>query len=219
MSFDRARLGEWRSLPFFDAPLQDIAQKLAQDTREILPPRHQVFAALERCQPDATRVVILGQDPYPTPGHAHGLAFSAEAHTRPLPKSLANIFREIHDDMGAAPATADLTFWADQGVLLLNSVLTTPAGVARGHRGLGWEALIDAVLARLDDRPRAFLLWGKDAQASAEALTHPDHLILRAPHPSPLSAYRGFFGARPFSTVNSWLKTRGNPTINWTTAP
>lgn len=219
MSFDLSRLNDWRTLPFFEAPLQRIAQKLEQDPRQILPPKRQVFAALERCQPSATRVVILGQDPYPTPGHAHGLAFSAVRETRPLPKSLANVFREMEDDIGGMPESADLTFWTDQGVLLLNSVLTTPAGVARGHRGLGWEALIDEVLTRLDDHPRAFLLWGKDAQTSGQILTHTNHLILRAPHPSPLSAYRGFFGARPFSTVNAWLKTRGDPPINWTTAP
>ena len=219
MTFDQSRLGAWRDLPFFADEIKDVETRIAADTRDILPPAHQTFAALERCQPDDVQVVILGQDPYPTPGHAHGLAFSAEASVTPLPKSLANIFRELRDDLGDAPDKADLRFWADQGVLLLNAVLTTPAGVARGHRGLRWERLSEQVLRKLDSTPCAFLLWGKDAQTTGQVLTHPDHLIIRTAHPSPLSAYRGFFGSRPFSTVNAWLKTQGRTEINWTTAP
>ena len=121
-------------------------------------------------------------------------------------------------DLGAHPSTGDLRFWATQGVLLLNAVLTTPAGAARGHRKLGWEALTGEVLRHLDDAPHAFVLWGNDAQAEARHLSHPDHLILRSPHPSPLSAHRGFFGSRPFSTVNRWLKERGEAQINWVSA-
>lgn len=164
-------------------------------------------------------MVILGQDPYPTPGHAHGLAFSAEPDVSPLPRSLANIFKELHADLQANPPTPDLRFWAAQGVLLLNAVLTTPAGHARGHRGLGWERLTAEVMARLDDRPRAFLLWGKDAGTAGRQINRSDHLILTSPHPSPLSAHRGFFGSRPFSTVNGWLKDKGEREINWTTPP
>ncbi len=216
MTFDLSRLGGWSTLPFFDQDWPALAAKLAAETRQILPPSHQVFAALEACQPDATKVVILGQDPYPTPGHAHGFAFSAAQDTRPLPKSLANIFKEIEADLGAKPPHADIRFWADQGVLLLNAVLTTPARTARGHKGLGWEKLTRDVLQKLDDAPRAFLLWGKDAQQAGSSLQHAGHFISRSAHPSPLSAYRGFFGSRPFSSVNQWLKQSGKTQINWT---
>jgi uracil-DNA glycosylase len=219
MTFDLSRLGNWADLPFFTEALPEVDARLAADARPVLPPMRQVFAALELCPPDMTRVVILGQDPYPTPGHAHGLAFSAETRVSPLPKSLANIFKEMRADLHAAPPSPDLHFWAEQGVLLLNAVLTTPAGTPGGHRGIGWERLTGEVLDRLDDRPRAFLLWGKDAAGAARHLTRPDHLILKAPHPSPLSAHRGFFGSRPFSTVNRWLKDRGESEINWTTPP
>ncbi|MFK7877418.1 MAG: uracil-DNA glycosylase [Paracoccaceae bacterium] len=215
MTPDLSRLGDWRELPFFDHDLPQLWREIAEDWRETLPQPDQIFAALERCPPTATRVVILGQDPYPTPGHAHGLAFSAHKDTTPLPKSLANIFKELQNDIGTAPWDADLGFWADQGVLLLNTVLTTPAGVAGGHRKLGWERLTRQVLDRLNTGPHAFVLWGKDAQSYSAHLTHPDHLILKAPHPSPLSAYRGFFGSRPFSTVNRWLMDRQDTPINW----
>ena len=123
--FDLSRLGAWRDLAFFDDTLPGIAAALAADPRETLPPRPQVFAALEHTQPDAVRVVILGQDPYPTPGHAHGFAFSARADTKPLPRSLSNIYKEMVDDIGACPPDADLRFWADQGVLLLNCTAST----------------------------------------------------------------------------------------------
>lgn len=212
---DTSRLGAWAKLPFFDQTLPEIETKLRAETREILPPPDQVFAALELCQPEDVRVVILGQDPYPTPGHAHGLAFSAEHGTTPFPKSLRNIFKEMQDDLGGAPTSTDLRFWARQGVLLLNSVLTTPAKDARGHRGIGWEALTQDVLETLDASPRALLLWGKDAQLAGRGLKHPDHLIIRTAHPSPLSAYRGFFGSRPFSTVNQWLMNRHADCIDW----
>ena len=211
--FDTTRLGDWADLPFFtDGSLDRIAAAIDTD---ILPPAEQTFAALERTQPDATRAVILGQDPYPTPGHAHGLAFSVTPET-PLPKSLKNIFREMTDDLGASPATGDLTHWADQGVLLLNTALTVPPGQAGGHARLGWSALAAQVLDRLADRPRAYLLWGKPAQAAAARVAEDTNLVIRTPHPSPLSAHRGFFGSRPFSTVNKWLKSRGEPEIDWT---
>lgn len=207
----------WRDLPFFSQDYPRIARALAAERREVLPPRPQVFAALEACPPDAVKVVILGQDPYPTPGHAHGFAFSVEPDVHPLPKSLANIYREVAEDLGAAPPDGDLRFWAAQGVLLFNDVLTVPAGVARGHRALGWQKLTPQVLARLADMPRACLLWGRDARMHAPALRAAGHFVLESPHPSPLSAYRGFFGSRPFSRVNEWLRDRGQTEINWTT--
>lgn len=207
------RLGSWADLPFFTEDWPRIEAALAAESRTILPPANRRFAALEHTGPDATRVVILGQDPYPTPGHAHGLAFSVTPETR-LPKSLRNIFRELEDDIGAAPATGDLTPWADQGVLLLNTCLSVPARTAGGHAFLGWQTLTEQVLTRLDDRPRAFLLWGAHAQNAARHLA-PHHLKIETAHPSPLSAYRGFFGSRPFSRTNAWLAAQGHPPIRW----
>lgn len=206
----------WRHLPFFARDLPAIEAQLAGETG-VLPPAPQVFAALDACPPEATRVVILGQDPYPTPGHAHGLAFSVEPDVAPLPRSLTNIFKEMQADLDAAPPGGDLRFWAAQGVLLLNTSLTVRAGEAGCHARLGWSRLTEEVLCALSDRPRAFLLWGRHAQGFARFITGPDHLILQTAHPSPLSARRGFFGSRPFSRINAWLKARGDVPINWTT--
>lgn len=206
----------WAHLPFFDQELPKIEAALAADARATLPADNQVFAALEACPPSDVRVVILGQDPYPTPGHAHGLAFSVSPGVHPLPRSLTNIFKEMTDDLGYAPPNGDLRFWSEQGVLLLNDVLTVPAGDARGHRRLGWQKLVPQVLDRLADRPRAFLLWGNDARQHAARLAGHGHLVLESAHPSPLSARRGFFGSRPFSAVNAWLRDQGQSPINWT---
>ena len=210
---DPTRLGAWRDLPFFTNRIANVQDALQADQRLILPPAGQVFAALERTQPDDTRVVILGQDPYPTPGHAHGLAFSVEPEIK-LPHSLRNIFKEMQSDLDGHPPSGDLRFWADQGVLLLNTVLTVPAGEANGHRDIGWQTLTSQVLARLADCPRAYLLWGKQAQKTAH--TGPEDLRIATAHPSPLSARHGFFGSRPFSKANAWLVARGQPPINWT---
>ena len=206
----------WHALPFFHENLPAIEQSLATEHRLVLPPERQVFAALDACAPQSVRVVILGQDPYPTPGHAHGLAFSVEPDVRPLPRSLNNIFKELGEDIGRTPPNGDLRFWAEQGVLLLNDVLTVPAGDARGHRRLGWQKLVPQVLDSLSNRPRAFVLWGNDARSHATRLAGHGHLVLQSAHPSPLSARRGFFGSRPFSTVNTWLKEQGQQPINWT---
>lgn len=206
-------VGAWSDLPFFETTWPALEATLARDPLTILPPEERRFAALAHTQPDATRVVILGQDPYHTPGVANGLAFSV-APTAKLQPSLRNIFRELEADTGARPATGDLTPWADQGVLLLNAALTVPEGKAGGHAKLGWGDLTRQVLARLDDRPRAFLLWGADAQKAAKDLS-PHHLKIETPHPSPLSAHRGFLGSRPFSRVNDWLTARGEPPIRW----
>ena len=213
---DTARLGGWGDLPFFADDLPRIADALAQDSRQILPPPDQVFAALALTQPADTRVVILGQDPYPTPGHAHGLAFSVAPDIRPLPRSLTNIFKEMQADIGATLPTGDLRGWARQGVLMLNTVLTVPAGAANGHKHLGWQRLAHQVLTRASTRPTAFILWGKQAQTLEIHIETGDHLILKTAHPSPLSARHGFFGSRPFSAVNRWLAARGAPEIDWT---
>ena len=215
--FALSRLGAWRDLAFFDDTLPGIAAALAADPRETLPPRTQVFAALEHTQPGAVRVVILGQDPYPTPGHAHGFAFSARADTKPLPRSLSNIYKEMVDDIGTCPPDADLRFWADQGVLLLNTTLTVPAGDAGGHGKLGWQQLTTQILGRLADRPRAYVLWGAHAQTVARDVDGGPNFKLETPHPSPLSARRGFFGSRPFSRCNDWLHAQGQAAINWAT--
>ncbi|WP_298835464.1 uracil-DNA glycosylase [uncultured Roseobacter sp.] len=217
--FDLSRLGDWAHLPFFTETLPDIEAALALDTRNTLPPATLVFAALERTSPDATRVVILGQDPYPTPGHAHGLAFSADAGVTPLPRSLGNIYKEMEADIGTRPANADLRFWADQGVLLLNTCLTVPAGDAGGHARLGWQALTIQVLDRLADAPRAYLLWGAAAHKSAADVDADRNLKIMTAHPSPLSARRGFFGSRPFSRTNAWLQAQGHQAINWANTP
>lgn len=209
-----ASLGEWAELPFFTEDWPQVAAAIANDSRRILPPAKIRFAALERCQPTATRAVILGQDPYPTPGHANGLAFSVTVGTA-LPKSLRNIFRELDNDIGHSPATGDLSGWADAGVLLLNTSLTVPEGDAGGHLHLGWDALAAQVLQRLSDSPRAFILWGKHAEGYAGHIRGRQHLIIKSAHPSPLSAHRGFFGSRPFSRVNSWLEMHGHAPIPW----
>ncbi|MDO6585470.1 uracil-DNA glycosylase [Salipiger sp. 1_MG-2023] len=205
----------WASLAFFTEDLPRIAALTAAD--DILPPVAQRFAALDAVAPEEVRVVILGQDPYPTPGHAHGFAFSVEPDVRPLPRSLGNIYKELQAEFGACPPNGDLRFWADQGVLLLNSALSVPAGNAGAHAKLGWSKLTTQVLETLGDHPRAFILWGNHAQGFASAIQGDDHLILRSAHPSPLSARRGFFGSRPFSRVNDWLIARGESPINWTT--
>lgn len=209
-----AKLGAWSDLPFFKTDWPRLRTVLAAERRVILPPENLRFAALERTQPDATRVVILGQDPYPTPGHANGLAFSVGPGVT-LPKSLKNIFRELEDDVGTAPTDGDLTRWADQGVLLLNTALTVPAGDAGGHSKIGWITLVEQVLSRLSDRPRAFLLWGRNAHSLRMHIGGNDHLFIETAHPSPLSSYRGFFGSRPFSRTNNWLEARNEAPIRW----
>lgn len=206
--------GHWADLDFFRDDWPGLSARLADEARTILPPAPFRFAALARTAPEATRVVILGQDPYPTAGHANGLAFSVAPGVA-LPKSLKNIYREMQDDIGATPPDGDLTAWADQGVLLLNTALSVPEGDAGGHAKLGWHRLTEQVLARLSDAPRAFLLWGKHAQSHRRHVTGPGHLFIETAHPSPLSAHRGFFGSRPFSRINDWLQGEGQSPIRW----
>src|SRR5690606_16288835 len=161
------------------------------------------------------RVIILGQDPYPTPGRATGLAFSFPPGESPR-DSLRNILAEVAGDTGQVKANGDLTAWAEQGVLLLNPVLTVPVGQSHGHKAIGWQALTTEILAATaTDGPRAFLLWGAPAQKLCARLPRDGHLFIETPHPSPLSAHRGFFGSRPFSRANQWLEARGGKEIDW----
>lgn len=162
------------------------------------------------------RVLVVGQDPYPTPGHAVGLAFSVGREVRPLPASLVNIYAELHSDLGIAPAPhGDLSGWFDQGVLLLNRVLTVRPGASNSHRGRGWESVTSAAIEALAARggPLVAILWGRDAQSLAPALTGIPQIA--SAHPSPLSATRGFFGSRPFSRANAHLEAQGAPPIDW----
>lgn len=185
----------------------------------VAPAPGRVFAALAATPFSAVRVVILGQDPYPTPGHANGLAFSY-AGPPPLPRSLVNIYRELGDDLGVgAPVTGDLTRWAAEGVLLLNTALSVREGASKAgsHLALGWGAVTDAIIAAVSaKRPHVvFMLWGNPAQARRGLIDEQRHLVIASVHPSPLSARRGFFGSKPFSRANEWLVERGEPPIRW----
>ena len=209
----------WAKLPFWTTDWPRIRAAIDADPRAILPPAAQRFAALDLTPPDQVKVVILGQDPYPTAGHAMGLAFSATPETRPLPRSLLNIFKELEIDLNLIHEHGDLTNWARQGVLLLNTALTVPQGQAGGHSGLGWDRLAAQVIAQVSQKPAAFLLWGNHAQAMASHIRPGDHLILTSAHPSPLSARRGFYGSKPFSRTNDWLTARHDLPIRWGSQP
>ena len=166
----------------------------------------------------SVKVVILGQDPYHNVHQAHGLCFSVPEDQREIPPSLINIYRELHDDVGCRmPQTGCLTKWAEQGVLLLNTVLTVRAHQANSHRNHGWEQFTDAIIRAVEtqERPIVYMLWGTPAQSKAPMVTNPKHLVLKAPHPSPLSAYRGFFGCRHFSQCNEFLETHGEKPVDW----
>jgi len=189
--------------------------------KQVFPPRGMRLRALELTPLDKVKVVILGQDPYHGPGQAHGLSFSVPEDVR-VPPSLANIYKELQDDIGVAPpASGNLERWAKQGVLLLNNSLTVESGKAGSHAGRGWEAITDAAVAAVAAReePSVFILWGSHAQGKAaripELANSDRHLIIRSPHPSPLSAHRGFFGSRPFSKANAFLQEHGRGAIDW----
>ena len=183
----------------------------------ILPDSSLWFNALTTTDLDQVKVVIFGQDPYPTPGHAHGLCFSVMPEVKPIPKSLNNIYKELESDLGIVNSNGSLQSWADQGVLLLNSVLTVEAGKANSHQGKGWEKLTNRIIEILNEQtsPIVFVLWGAYAQKKGSIVNNPQHLVLRAPHPSPLSSYRGFFGSKPFSKINDFLINNGKEPINW----
>ncbi|MDO5133435.1 MAG: uracil-DNA glycosylase [Eubacteriales bacterium] len=187
-------------------------------TQVIYPPPQDLFNALHETPLGSVRAVILGQDPYHGEGQAHGMCFSVRPGCE-IPPSLLNIYRELHDDLGCyVPDNGYLRKWAGQGVLLLNTVLTVRAHQANSHKGRGWEQFTDAVLQAVarQEQPVVYMLWGTPAQSKAPMLTgNPRHLILRAPHPSPLSAYRGFFGCRHFSKCNAFLERNGAQPIDW----
>lgn len=196
--------------------LQAFVQKRRAEVR-VFPDEKNVFNALELTPFESVKVVILGQDPYHGFGQAHGLSFSVQKGI-PLPPSLKNIYKELQEDIGGGlPTEGDLSHWAQQGVLLLNTVLTVEEGNANSHKGIGWERLTNRLIESLNElkHPVIFILWGKPAQDKEKLITNPNHVILKAPHPSPLSAYRGFFGSKPFSRVNDILIQQGQTPIRW----
>ncbi len=186
-------------------------------TKTVYPGAYDIFNSIKNVDYDNVSVVIIGQDPYHEPNQAHGLSFSVKPGV-PAPPSLQNIFTELKSDLNCyIPDNGCLDYWAEQGVLLLNAVLTVRRGEANSHKGKGWEKLTDKIISLLNERekPMVFLLWGSQAQTKTELITNPHHLVLKAPHPSPLSAYRGFFGCKHFSRANEFLiKNRMNP-IDW----
>ena len=187
------------------------------DSYQIFPPADEIFTAFDLTPLSQVKVVIIGQDPYHGEGQAHGLCFSVKPDVE-TPPSLVNIYKELHEDLGCyIPNHGYLTKWAKQGVLLLNTVLTVRAHQANSHKGIGWEEFTDAAIRVLNEQDRAivFLLWGRPAQMKKSMLNNPKHLILEAPHPSPLSAYRGFFGCKHFSKANEFLKENGLDPIDW----
>ncbi|HED33329.1 MAG TPA: uracil-DNA glycosylase [Gammaproteobacteria bacterium] len=185
--------------------------------KTILPHSSLWFNALSSTPLEQVKVVILGQDPYPTPGHAHGLCFSVLPDVRPIPKSLINIYKELKEDLGISNTHGNLQNWADQGVLLLNSVLTVVSGQANAHQGKGWEIFTDKVISVVNQQPQpvVFVLWGAYAQKKGAFIDSNRHLIIRSSHPSPLSAYRGFSGSKPFSKINAFLKKNALTPIDW----
>ena len=202
----------------FAAKFAELARFVTQERQQatVFPPEQETFAALQACPPEAVRVLVLGQDPYHASGQAHGLAFSVAQGQR-IPPSLRNIYKERAEDVGLAPAPhGDLSAWARQGVLLLNTVLTVREGEAHSHKGRGWEVFTDAVVERIAKReqPTIFLLWGKPAQKKAKLISA-QHRVLQSAHPSPLSAHRGFLGSKPFSQINQQLDDWGYAPIDW----
>lgn len=201
--------------PYYAKLYKTVLQEY--NTRQVFPPADDIFNAFAFTPLSEVKVVILGQDPYHGDGQAHGLCFSVKPEVE-IPPSLVNIYQELHDDLGCyIPNNGYLEKWARQGVMLLNTVLTVRAHQANSHRGIGWEEFTDAAIRVLNeqDRPIVFLLWGRPAQQKKAMLHNPKHLILEAPHPSPLSAYRGFFGCRHFSQANAFLTEHGLTPIDW----
>jgi uracil-DNA glycosylase len=212
----KARVGDYLERPRMQA-LSAFLRTEKQAGKRIYPPGPEIFAAFEHTPFDAVRVVIIGQDPYHGPGQAHGLCFSVRPDVR-IPPSLDNMFKEIHRDLDIArPDHGCLTPWADQGVLLLNSVLTVEDGRAGSHQKMGWEGFTDAVIETLDREREGlvFLLWGAYAQRKGRLIDSNRHCVLQSVHPSPLSAYRGFIGCGHFSAANHWLEARGQQPIDW----
>ena len=221
-SYDETVHPQWKEL-LTDVLSSDSAQELTtfisreREQFAVYPPDDQVFAALSYFSPTETSVVILGQDPYHEHGQAHGLSFSVQPNVA-IPPSLRNIFAERENDIGLQPpVNGTLTPWAQQGVLLLNTSLTVREGVAGSHAKKGWEAITDQIIRTVNDNTErcVFILWGAHAQAKKKLITQGHHAVLEAPHPSPLSAYRGFFGSSPFSRTNALLQEAGRAPIDW----
>lgn len=213
-SWDAILAEEFRSKYYLE--LREILKR-EYATQTIYPDMYDIFNALKYTAYEDVKVVIIGQDPYHGPGQAHGLCFSVKRGVAP-PPSLVNIFKELQQDVGfRMPNNGELTDWAKQGVLLLNTVLTVRAGQANSHRSIGWEKLTDAVIKKLNERekPIVFLLWGRNAKEKHQLITNRNHLVLTAAHPSPLSAYNGFFGCRHFSRANEFLLSTGQSAIDW----
>lgn len=201
--------------PYYAKLFQFVKEEY--NTTQVFPPADDIFTAFHLTPLSQVKVVIIGQDPYHNVGQAHGLCFSVKPDVE-IPPSLVNIYQELHEDLGCyIPNNGYLVKWARQGVLMLNTVLTVRAHQANSHHGKGWEEFTDAAIRALNEqnRPIVFILWGRPAQMKENMLSNPNHLILKAPHPSPLSAYRGFFGSKPFSQTNHFLQNHGIEPIDW----
>lgn len=210
-----AELGTEFNKPYYKNLYEFV--KNEYNTTQVFPPADDIFNAFHLTPLSKVKVVIIGQDPYHDVGQAHGLCFSVKPEVK-IPPSLVNIYRELRDDLGCyVPNNGYLVKWADQGILMLNTVLTVRAHQANSHRGKGWEEFTDAAIRALNkqDRPIVFILWGRPAQTKEKMLDNPKHLILKAAHPSPLSANNGFFGSRPFSQTNRFLEENGLEPIDW----
>ncbi|MHA1680006.1 MAG: uracil-DNA glycosylase [Promethearchaeota archaeon] len=217
-------MNDWlQAAGFFASPeyykIRDFLKAERDAGKSILPAENDIFNALKYTPIDRVKVVIVGQDPYPNKRHAHGLCFSIPKTTKDIPKSLANILKELKADLGIETTNGNLTKWTEQGVLLLNRVLTVEEGKSNSHKGIGWEKLTEEIIRIIDQRRNnvVFLLWGAHAQKCSKFITEDRHYIIEAPHPSPLSAYRGFFGSRPFSKANEYLEANGMVPIDWNT--
>ena len=211
----RTHLQEEFDKPYFEKLVTFIRSEYGRT--QVLPPGHQIFHVFNSCPFEKVKVVILGQDPYPNPGQYYGICFSVPDGVA-IPGSLINIFREIQQDLGKPiPTSGNLNRWVEQGVFPMNSVLTVRAYATGSHRNMGWETFTDAAIRILAEEKEhlVFILWGAPAQRKASMLNNPNHLILKAPHPSPLSAYRGFFGSKPFSKTNKFLEAGGVEPIDW----
>ena len=212
--WDEIMAGEF-DLPYYKQLREFLKQEYF--TKEIYPDMNNIFNAMKHASYSDIKAVILGQDPYHEPGQAHGLCFSVQKGC-PIPPSLQNIYKELNADLGIPPAPhGELYKWADNGVLLLNTVLTVRRGQANSHKGKGWEIFTDDVIKKLNERekPMVFLLWGANARSKKQFITNPNHLVLEAAHPSPLSAYNGFFGCRHCSKCNAFLEAHGIEPVDW----
>ncbi|WP_421382202.1 uracil-DNA glycosylase [Bacillus salacetis] len=208
-------LGEEMEKPYY-VELQEFLEQ-EYSSEKIFPEKQNIFNALNSTAFNDVKVVLLGQDPYHGEGQAHGLSFSVGRDVK-VPPSLRNIYKELHDDIGCdIPDHGNLSKWTEQGVLLLNTVLTVREGKAHSHKGKGWETFTDKVIEKLSNRekPLVFMLWGRPAQEKLKLIDNEKHFVIQSPHPSPFSARKGFFGSKPFSRTNQWLRKNGEEEIDW----